>query len=438
MKEVLERLIASFYEWDWPELIPRQIPFVELPRKATVVVGMRRTGKTSFCLTRLRELMGRGLPKNRILYLSFENEQLMDFTSRDFQTVLDVYYSMFPQNKDVLCYWVLDEIQRIENWEAFVRRVIDTERIQLILTGSSAKLLSSEIATALRGRSYDIEVLPFSFGEYLVCHKIFAKPPVSFGDKTCAKLRQAMARYLVAGGFPEVQGVEPMVRMRIQQDYVNAVSFRDVVERYRATNLPALRYLIRSIVNNPGQKFSVAKFYRTLQTMGIKCSRNDLYDYLDHLADAFLVYRVPINSESVRVQQTNPAKLYPVDTGLAYALSVAPEANRGALLETLVFLGLHREGYRLEYVLTPERYEVDFVATSPGCRTLLVQVCYTLEAGETREREFRALVSAGKQFPGARLCIVTWDEAGEEAGVGIVPVWRFLLEIAQKKEEFYA
>jgi len=429
MKDIVERLIANFQEWTLPDLMPRQLAFPEIHHKVTVVTGMRRTGKTSLCLERLKDLQRKGVDKSRLLYLSFEDDRLLDFRASNFQDILDVFYGMFPRNKDRLCYWVLDEIQRIDHWEAFVRRMIDTENIRLVLTGSSARLLSREIATALRGRSFDIEVLPFSFGEYLAYHKLCGSEALTFGDRTVARLRRAINDYLLVGGFPEIQDVDAMTRVRILQGYVDAVLFRDIVERFKTTNVIALRQMIRAIVSNPGLKFSVAKFHRTLQGLGVKCSRNDLYEDLAHLEEAFLVYAVKLHTESVRIQQVNPAKYYPVDTGLANALSVAPDSDRGALLETLVFFALRRRGYLVEYVITPERYEVDFLATSTGRSELLVQACYDCSRPETREREVRALLAAQKQNSRAKCLIVTWDEAGElDGGIRLVPIWRFLLD----------
>ena len=306
MKAVVRSLVDDFQERDRPKLVARKIPFRMVKGKASVVVGMRRAGKTSLCLDKLDKLSSEGIGRDRMLYLSFEDERLLGFKAGDFQYILDVFYARFPKNKRKRCYFVLDEIQRIDGWESFARRVVDTENIHLVLTGSSAKLLSREVATAFRGRSIVTEVFPLSYPEFLAWHGAFQEVPTAFGSATVATLRHEIARYFTWGGFPEVQDCDPYTRNEILQSYVDAVVFRDVVERCGLGNVMALRFMIKSVMNAPGQKFSVTKFSNTLATLGVKCSRNDLYRCLDALADAYLVFRVPLHSQSAQIQRVNP------------------------------------------------------------------------------------------------------------------------------------
>jgi predicted AAA+ superfamily ATPase len=153
MQETISRIIDEFHERDFPNPVPRDRTAVEVEGKATTVVGMRRVGKTWFCYERMRALLDEGVAKERLLYLNFEDERLLPFAAADFQTILDSYYRKFPDFKEDRCYLFLDEIQRIEGWEKFVRRILDTENLSVWVTGSSSKLLSTEIATSLRGRS---------------------------------------------------------------------------------------------------------------------------------------------------------------------------------------------------------------------------------------------------------------------------------------------
>lgn len=138
-----------FQERKLPALIARQKKFVQIPGKANVVIGMRRTGKTCFCYQKMQGLMAEGVPRTQMLYLNFEDDRLLGFTIHDFQTILDVYYGKYPQHHDVQCHFFFDEIQRIAQWELFIRRLLDTETVQIYLTDSSSKLLSTEIATQL-------------------------------------------------------------------------------------------------------------------------------------------------------------------------------------------------------------------------------------------------------------------------------------------------
>jgi hypothetical protein len=170
MKEVIDFLIDDFHERALPECLPRESSMPRLSGKANVVVGMRRSGKTWFCYQRMQELLNTGIAKERLLYLNFEDDRLLPFSAADFQTILDNYYRKFPSFKTMECHFFLDEIQCIDGWEVFVRRVLDTERISLYITGSSSKLLSSEIASTLRGRSLTTEIFPFSYREFLRFH----------------------------------------------------------------------------------------------------------------------------------------------------------------------------------------------------------------------------------------------------------------------------
>lgn len=429
MKAILSRLISDFHERRLPELTVRRAVLPLLPGKATAVIGMRRTGKTWFCFQRMKELLAQGVETDRLLYVNFEDDRLLDFSVRDFQTILDVYYSRFPHNSDGNCFFFFDEIQRITQWESFVRRLLDTERIQIVLTGSSSKLLSSEIATSLRGRSLRMEIFPFSFVEFLQHHKIFDRVPVSFSSRTCSLLRKTIGDYLTTGGFPEVQNLDSSMRTEMLQGYIDAVLLKDIVERHKVGGILPLKHLVRQALNTPGSMFSVNKFHHTLQSMGISCTKNSLYEYLEHLTDAYLLFKVPLHTRSERQRQVVPAKFYAIDTGLLQAMTFRHSTDSGPLLETLVFLHLRRGGYEVEFVRTAGGYEVDFLARHPvSGKVKLLQVCYDLSRGSAWERELRALNAARQELCVSDAAIVSWDdEKTLPDGLEIVPVWKFLL-----------
>src|SRR3989339_1597183 len=170
MKNVISQLIDDFHERNLPELVARNKVFFEVRGKADVVIGMRRSGKTWFCYQKIKELIAAGIKKEEILYLNFEDDRLLEFNVSNFQEILDVYFGKYPEQRNTRCYFFFDEIQRIDQWEMFIRRLLDTENVQVYLTGSSSKLLSTEIASTLRGRSLPIEIFPFSFPEFLKYH----------------------------------------------------------------------------------------------------------------------------------------------------------------------------------------------------------------------------------------------------------------------------
>lgn len=430
MKNVISQLIDDFHERKLPELVTRNKEFSEVPGKADVVIGMRRSGKTWFCYQKIKDLIASGIKKKEILYLNFEDDRLLEFNVKNFQEIIDVYFGKYPEHRNISCYFFFDEIQRIDQWEVFIRRLLDTENLQVFITGSSSKLLGSEIATSLRGRSLPIEIFPFSFEEFLKFHGLFSGSPKTFGAHTTSLLRKAVKDYLEVGGFPEVQKLDPNLRIEVLQGYIDSVLLRDIVERYKISNILVLKHLVRHIMNSSGGQFSVNKFFNTLKSLSIKCTKNSLYEYLDHLTDTFLFYKVPIHSRSEKSRIINPAKIYTIDTGLLNAMTFRNSYNCGQLLETMVFMRLRRGNYDIEYLHTKDGYEVDFFTRHRiSGETQLIQVCWEMSDKKTFERELRGLKSAMNEFSISSGTIVTWDDEtiiGEQ--VKVTPIWKWLLE----------
>lgn len=429
MKNIIAQLIDDFHERKLPELTPRHREFPEIKGKADIVIGMRRTGKTWFCYQKMKDLITSGISKEKILYINFEDDRLLEFKVNHFQEILNVYFGKYPENRTTKCYFFFDEIQRINQWEAFIRRLIDTENVQIFITGSSSKLLGSDIATSLRGRSLPIEIFPFSFEEYLKFHGILSSKPQKFGTSTSSILRKSVRDYLETGGFPEIQKTRRDLRVEILQGYINAVLLKDIIERHNVGNVLVLKHLVRHIMNSSGGKFSVNKFFNAMKSMAIKCTKNSLYEYLDHLTDAFLFYKVPVHTRSEKTRMTTPSKIYTIDTGLLDAMTFRNANNRGQLLETMVFMHLRRKGYDIEYLTTKDGYEIDFLAGNriTGDRRL-IQSSWEISDKKTYERELRGLRSAMKEYSFSEGTIVTWDdETVIDKKIQVIPVWKWLL-----------
>ena len=430
MKEIIAHLIDEFHERELPETLSRDRQLLEIRGRASVVIGMRRAGKTWFCFQKITELLAAGIQKEKILYLNFEDDRLLEFDIHHFQDVLDIYYAKYPEHRSHQCYFFFDELQRIDRWEMFIRRLLDTENVQVYLTGSSSKLLSTEIASTLRGRSLPIEIFPFSFPEFLKCHGLFDDRPKIFGAKTTSLLRKAVHDYLEIGGFPEVQKLDRNLRVEILQGYIDSVLLRDIIERHNVSNVNALKYLVRYIMNTPGGKFSVNKFYNTMKSLSVKCTKNSLYEYLDHLTDAFVFSKVPIHTRSEKSRIINPSKIYTIDTGLLNAMTFRNSTDYGPLLENLVFMHMRRKSCNVEYVNTKDGYEADFlVRNETGDDVQLVQVCWDMSNKKTFERELRGLKSAMSELSIHSGTIVTWDDDTLlDDEIKVLPVWKWLLE----------
>ncbi len=429
MKNVISQLIDDFQERNLPELVTRNQEFSEIKGRADVVIGMRRAGKTWFCYQKMKEMIASGIKKEMMLYLNFEDDRLLGFNVNNFQEILDVYFGKYPQHRNFRCYFFFDEIQRIDQWELFIRRLLDTENLQIFITGSSSKLLGTEIATSLRGRSLPIEIFPFSFEEYLAFHGVFPGTPKTFGMNTVSLLRRAAKEYLDVGGFPEVQKLERNLRIEILQGYIDSVLLKDIVERYNVSNILVLKHLVRHIMNASGGQFSVNKFFNTMKSMSIKCTKNSLYEYLDHLIDAFLFYRVPMHSRSEKARSINPAKIYTIDTGLLNAMAFRNSYNSGQLLGNIVFMHLRRNRYDVEYVNTRDGREVDFfIRHRISGQSQLIQVCWEMSDKKTFERELQGLKSAMGELSFPTGTIVTWDdETTIEQTITVIPIWKWLI-----------
>ena len=429
MKTILSQLVDNFHERTLPELVPRSKELPQVQGKANVIIGMRRAGKTWFCYQKIKDLLAAGTPKENILYLNFEDDRLLEFNVHHFQEMLDVYFGKYPENRNALCYFFFDEIQRIDQWEIFLRRLIDTENVQIFVTGSSSKLLGVEMATSLRGRSLPIETFPFSFDEFLKFHGIFADRPKTFGANTSSLLRKAIKNYMEIGGFPEVQKTRDDLRIEILQGYIDSVLLKDIIERHNVGNVLVLKHLVRHIMNSSGEKFSVNKFFNTMKSMAVKCTKNSLYEYLEYLFDAFLFYKVPVHTRSEKARTINPAKIYTIDTGLLNSMTFRSSADRGHLLETLVFMHLRREGYHPEYISTKDGHEVDFLVEQRNARNAgLIQSCWKISDQKTFERELRGLKSAMNELSIPTGTIVTWDdETVIDGKIEVLPIWKWLV-----------
>lgn len=427
-----EKLSAALEAGPLPPFTRRDARLPALPNKAHAVVGMRRTGKTTF----LRQLVAERreeLPAERAVFLGFDDDRLADVSVEQLGFLLEEYYRRYPAlrgRQTVL--WVLDEVQLVPGWERFVRRVLDSEKVEIVVSGSSARMLSREVHTSLRGRGLATVIRPFSFREFLRHRgEEPADEPRRWTPAERSLVEKRFREFLVEGGFPEAQGLAPALRIELLQGYVDTVLFRDVVERHRVSQVAALRWMVRHCLRNPAGSFSVHRLHRDLRSQGLGLARDGVEAMLDHLMDAFLLSAVPLATDSERRRNTNPRKLYPVDPGLVDAFDAGARANLGHALETAVANELERRGADVGYVKTADGLEVDFLARHRAAGEELLQVCADPSPSDTRARELRALASAAKEHPRAarRLLVLDRDSLVPAEGlrVAVQPAYEWLL-----------
>jgi len=230
MHTLFEQIIGDFQERPLPLPTRRDAILPMLPGKIDTLIGMRRTGKSWRLFQAMHDWLESGQQKDGLLYISFDDERLHPLPAERLQQIPETYYRLFPDNKNRRCLFFFDEIQNIDGWERFVRRLHDTENAQIVLTGSSAKLLSREIATSLRGRSLSTEIFPFSFREALRHEGDDDTVGPAPGTRRRAVLANRLRSYLERGGFPEVQGLDPHHRVAILQEYVDVVILHHAAE----------------------------------------------------------------------------------------------------------------------------------------------------------------------------------------------------------------
>ena len=411
MRELLQQLIADSLGAPPPPHTRREVHLPALPGKAMAVVGMRRSGKTTFLWQCMADRLAAGTPREALLYLNFEDERLVDLQAVDLQWIVEDYYRLVPHLRDrQRVTFFFDEIQVVQGWETFARRLIDTEQADLFLTGSSARLLSREVATSMRGRALEVLIHPFSFREAL--RHAGAEPTVpctAWSKAVRTGLDERLRNYLTVGGFPEAQGVPLRDRRDLLRSYVDVAILRDVIERHAVSNPLPLRWLQRHLLASPATLFSVQKFYDALRSQGIGVGKDTLHTFLGYLEDSFLIRVVSLHSASERQRMVHPRKVYPVDPGLIPIYDRVGRPNLGAALETAVLVELERRGCEVAYVRTREGFEVDFLAHFPEGDWLLLQVCADLTDAATREREVRALMSAMTDYPDATPLLISLD-----------------------------
>ncbi len=430
----LSEKLSDFLAGPLPDgTLRRVFGAVCLPGKITAVVGIRRAGKTMFLHQIRRERLSGGMDREQLPYINFEDERLAGMTAVHLHPLVEDYYRRFPalRGKKTVT-WCFDEIQTVPGWERFLRRLLDSEQVELFVTGSSAALLSREIATALRGRAWEVVMHPFSFAEALR-HKGLEVPerPDDLDGPARSSLERAFVDYLTAGGFPEVQGTDTATRYQLLRDYVDVAMLRDVVERHQVSNVAGLRWLVRHLLGNAAGLFSVEKFYGALKSQGLAISKDTVHQLMGYLQDCFLVRTVWMAADSERQRMVNPRKAYPVDPGLIPVFDRTGRANIGHALECAVLVELERRRAEVSYVKTPQGFEVDFLARYPSGDIELIQVCADAAIPETAERELRALAAAGERFPEARKLLLTLTRDGlpdaVPDGVTAQPAYAWLL-----------
>ncbi len=432
-EEAIKRVIS---EWlvstELPSLTPREIdiPNLNPPRPIIAVVGPRRAGKTYFLYQLIGKLLHTGAARREdILFVDFEDYRLRDFHPEDMDHLLRAFFQLTGRRPRYLFF---DEVHQLPSWSRVIRTLHNTRKYSIIVTGSNASLLGSEIASELRGRYEDILILPFSFREYLA-HRQISWTPESLSLPEAGLILRAFDEYLHFGGFPEVTNAQDeRAKRKLMQVYYDMTFYRDVVERYSIRAQDLLELLMRNLLEYYASRFSISSFEKKIKAYGRNGSKKSIANYLRYLEEAFFITSCEKFAYSPTKRTMNPKKVYLMDTGFTL-LSTAFSENRGRLLENLVATELFRN--RIKTMYFKGRGECDFIIKRGVRIEEAWQVCWELnEANE--KRELKGLIEAWNHLGIKRGGVFTYNQEGirvvNNYKIQLRPVWKWLLNIYEK------
>lgn len=397
---------------------PRQIRLDDFP--CHVLVGVRRAGKSFMLYHRIQQLLAEGRKWDEILYMNFEDERLEDFGTEDFNRLLECHQEMYGKRPMLF----LDEIQNIDGWHKFARRMADS-KYTIIITGSNAKMLSGEINTTLGGRFMTAEVYPYSFKEFLSVHKVPVSNLVILSTEERAKVVRLFDEYLHYGGLPDT-ALLPAKRNYLSSVY-QKIYMGDIIARNKITNTAGIRVLVRKMAESVCRPISYNRINNLLSTVGGKLSLATTIKYVEYCEDAWLLLRLR-NYATTLAEKEGNCKYYFIDSGILGLFLMDKDAM---LLENLVAIQLFRlYGHDLDnerIFFYNDNFEVDFYIPEDE---LAIQVCYSLRDEETRKREVDALMKLPKFMPCRRRLILTYDEENTipdtYGNVEVIPAWKWL------------
>lgn len=424
MKETFKKIITDFHEQPIQDRVRRDIEIPLDSGKIVSLIGVRRSGKTSIlfhCISRLKT----EVDPARIVYINFEDDRLFPLKLHQLDDLVQAYFELHPSKRKEKIYLFFDEIQNIDNWEKYIRRIYDTLDAEIFITGSSSKLLGAEIASALRGRTLPFEIFPFSFSEYLRFRKIDVN---LHSSSSTSYIANAFDDYILHGGFAETIEAPPDIRSRILRDYVDLIIYKDIIERYGIKNHALMKHLVKYCFSNMATPASMTRLYNDFKSQGFKLGKDTLFEYFSYLSDAFAVFSVPVFRNSVREEQRNPKKIYAVDNGFKSVFDVSLSSDIGRLYENASFLHLRRKSKEVYYFMQDQ--EVDFYCRTNNEKTV-ANISYDISKPETRKRELNGIVKALNYFGCGQGFLLTreHEETTTQEGktINILPLWKWLL-----------
>ncbi len=430
MLEQLKQIILDNQSLPLKAGIQRSLKIEVLPGKATICIGVRRCGKSTYMSQIMQRFLDEGIERSNLLSIDFFDNRLHNLQHSNLEQILEAYYSLYPEKKNnekIYCFF--DEIQTVENWELFINRLLRAEECEVYITGSSAKMLSKEIATQMRGRSLAWEMFPLSFHEFLKFNQVDFAP---LSTKQRLLMNKHFDLYFKKGGFPETATVNENLRIKIHQEYFNTIIFRDLIERHDIKHPKAILDLAQFLLHNVSSRYSIKSLYRYLKLLHHSISTDTIAQYMDWFEDAYFLFQVYIYDGSLKRASTNDKKIYCIDHALVTSVASGILVNSGHLLESMVYVALRRLTEKIYYYRTKSSKEVDFIIILNSKERRLIQVCESLVEPKTMQREINALNEAMEELDLKIGIILTRVEEKKisvaNGDILVMPVWKFLLE----------
>lgn len=430
----LQRIISDFHIRPLPRLTARDKPVSFVRDMSLSIVGARRSGKTYRTYQFVKDHLEQGGRIENICRVQFNDHRLSDLKRANLSSVDEAFYALYPDKRgreEVI--FIFDEIHRIEGWEDYVLQLLDEPTHRVLITGSTSRLLSGEIASSLRGKNMPVTLYPFSFREFLSHYGVAPDGVTSRGQ---GHLRKQFGRYLKQGGFPGLLDAEERLHIDLLQTYWDTMVLRDIIEAHPEANIPiaVFSHFAQALVARTACPFTVRAMVGGMREAGLSFTAETIYTYLHYLEEAFMVFTVPIFSPSEKVRQRNYHKVYAIDWALAQAIASADGVDASRQLENVVYLELRRRGLAVSYFRTRQGWEIDFVAVSKADRTrppMICQVAYSVRDKEVRERELRGVVETARYLGVKCVTVVTFNDEDhvvmDDIDVNIVPAWKWLL-----------
>ncbi len=425
--EIYRHIVSEWMDMEIPEPVRRdaEIDYALMDSFILAVIGPRRSGKTYFMYQMMRDLMESGVSRESIFYINLEDDRLAPLNGEVMDGLLDAFHELYGPHDEY--YLFLDEIQNLMDWQGWVKRVKSLESgVKIVISGSSARLLSKEISTGLRGRVYSVEILPVSFREYVRFRgydpdELLKRP---YGENETAG-RKLFREYTEKSTYPALSfgDFDKRTEREVLQSYYEAMIMRDVVERYSVRDVSMLRGISRLLLNSVASEFTYTKLRNSLKSMGFSPSKSTVIDYVSHLEDAYLFFTVNRFRTSEKKRQTSPKKLYIVDAGMLDALTFTGSEERGKKMENLVFLELLRRKKDVFYYR--DGRECDFIVTERGRVTEAIQVTENLK--DSHAREFEGLKKAIESTGAYKGTIITETERDNDGDRNVIPIWEWML-----------